>query len=355
MNRIGRPDGESSRTAVGYGRKVIMSDALDARLEFRALESGDSAADVGDEVQRGLSCTPKTLPCKLFYDSAGSELFERICRLPEYYLTRTEQAILCERADSIARVAGRVEDIIELGSGSSLKTRILIEAFQDRQGALRYVPIDISAGFLRESAVALLADYQGLSICAIAGEYASALQSLPERRGSRLFLFLGSNIGNFDPNEAAEFLRGIRNQMSRDDHLLIGVDRVKDREILEAAYNDSAGVTAEFNLNLLRRINAELGGKFDPESFEHFAPYITERSRIEMRLISRRDQTVEVGALDRHFHFAEGEYIHTENSHKYTLAAFASICSKAGLAIQEHWEDELGWFSVMLLKLDSSA
>ena len=300
-------------------------------------------------VAAGLNRPNKTLPCRFFYDAVGSQIFEDICGLPEYYLTRTERAILSENADAMIAAAGENPLLVEFGSGSSCKTRLLIEAALERHGRLHYIPIDISAEFLRDSAHILLDDYDGLHITALAAEYNDAIAAVPAHNGPRLFLFLGSNIGNFEPEEATRFLRHVRSSMGPHDTMLLGVDLVKDVATLEAAYNDGDGVTAAFNKNLLVRINRELEADFDLDAFQHTAPFVAEKSRIEMRLLSTRRQTVRIGALKQEFAFAAGEILHTENSHKHTLPGFAAIAREAGLVMQECWTDEREWFAVVLL------
>jgi L-histidine Nalpha-methyltransferase len=330
----------------------MLRDQRPGELTFIDIPSHAEA--LGDVVAEGLSAHPKRLPCRYFYDTFGSHLFERICQLPEYYLTRTEQSILERSAPEIARAAGDGAMLVEFGSGSSCKTRILIEAFLERQRRLHYVPIDISREFLRTSAHALLSDYDRLSITAVAAEYNDGIERLPDHDGPRLVLFLGSNIGNFSPEEAVGFLRRIRRQMRAGDCLLIGVDLLKSRDVLEAAYNDSAGVTEAFNKNLLLRVNRELGADFDTDAFEHFAPLLDEPARIEMRLISNRQQMVTVGAIGRTFRLAAGEYIHTENSHKYSPSAFEAVCQAAGWAVEARWTDDHEWFAVALLRPEAA-
>ena len=300
-------------------------------------------------VADGFQKTPKSIPALFFYDTPGSQLFEQICKLPEYYPTRTEYKILTDNArDIIETITGEVE-LVEFGSGSSAKTRVLINAILADQTHLHYIPTDISTDFLLESSIALKNEYDALSITAIAAEHSDTLHLLPEGgRQSRLFLFLGSNIGNFDPEEAISFIGQIRRRMREEDYLLIGFDLVKDHQVLFDAYNDRTGVTAEFNKNLLARVNRELGGYFDLDLFGHHAPFVEAHSRIEMRLISRCDQQVYVGGLGQRFNFAEGEYIHTENSYKYTLESFSSLCEAAGMRMGEYYLDECGWFAVGL-------
>ena len=304
-----------------------------------------------DAVADGFQKTPKSIPALFFYDTPGSQLFEQICKLPEYYPTRTEHKILMDNARAIiGTLTGEVE-LVELGSGSSAKTRILINTILANQPYLHYIPTDISTDFLLESSIVLKNEYEPLSITAIAAEHSDALRLLPEGGGqSRLFLFLGSNIGNSEWEEAISFIGQIRRRMCEEDRLLIGFDLVKDRQVLFDAYNDKAGVTAEFNKNLLVRINRELGGDFDLDLFDHYAPFVEEHSRIEMRLISRCDQGVYVGRLGQRFDFEKGEYIHTENSYKYTLEDFSSLCEAAEMKMQAYWLDERGWFAVGLLR-----
>ena len=304
-------------------------------------------------VVEGLSRSPRTLPCRFFYDETGSAIFERICDLPEYYPTRTERAIFARHAAEMIRAVGApVIGMTELGSGSSCKTRLLIEAALERQARLSYTPIDISGDFLRASAATLLREYPELDVTAVAGEYRDALHALPTFTAPHLFLFLGSNIGNFEPDEAAELLRDLRSRMRAEDRLLIGVDLVKDVTVLEAAYADAAGVTAEFNKNLLTRINREIGADFDLDQWEHRAPFVAEKSRIEMWLVSRTAQTVtlcpELGD-EMSFAFEKGEGIHTENSHKYTRDGFDALCRRADLSVRHTWTDADDHFAVFLL------
>jgi dimethylhistidine N-methyltransferase len=302
-----------------------------------------------DTVYSGLSAEPKRLPPRLFYDREGSDLFEEITDLPEYYPTRTEQAILEENADEIVGMAGGPIAMIEFGSGSSRKTRVLIEAALRRQKRLDYAPIDISRAFLHETSQRLLDEYPDLSVTAVAGEYFDAAVNLPRSPCPRLILFLGSNIGNLAEDEAVEFLTRVCHAMEPEDRLLVGTDMVKDVTVLEAAYNDAQGVTARFNANVLQRINLELGGEFDLAAFRHHAPFDEAHQRIEMRLVSLRDQTVRIESLDTEFRFSEGEAIVTEWSQKYTRERFAAIAEPAGLRIEKSWSDGKGWFTEYLL------
>ncbi len=331
-----------------------MKQGLPAGVNLMKAPKHDSQQSLKDAVAEGLKKTPKSIPPLFFYNTAGSQLFEQICKLPEYYPTRTEQKILTDNARAIIETfAGEVE-LVELGSGSSSKTRVLIDATLANQTHLHYIPTDISADFLLESSIALKSEYEPLSITAIAAEHSDALRLLPEAGNqSRLFLFLGSNIGNSEREEAISFIGQICHRMREEDRLLIGFDLVKDRQVLFDAYNDEAGVTAAFNKNLLVRINRELVGEFDLNLFDHYAPFVEEHSRIEMRLISRCAQRVHVECLGQGFDFEEGEYIHTENSYKYTLEGFGSLCAAAGMKMQEYYLDERGWFAVGVFRKSS--
>ena len=324
---------------------MTVSDACRLRL----VEVPCTEASFKDAVLCGLGHARKSLPCRFFYDAPGSRLFEEICELPEYYPTRTEEAILVGAVAEIASTSPAGLSLVELGSGSSRKTRLLIEVLLERHKALHYVAIDISSGFLAESARTLLARYPGLSVTAIGGEYREAFLHLPPREGPRLLLLLGGNIGNFEEDEAVDLLRLAAAAVGPDGQLLVGFDRLKDPRILENAYNDAAGVTAAFNKNLLGRINRELGGEFDVDTFEHAAPFVASGSRVEMLLVSTRSQTVRVEALGRSFAFAAGEAIHTESCHKYDVASFTRLAGAAGLAVVRLFSDPLGWFSLALL------
>lgn len=330
---------QAAQASTGSGDRLCL-----VRVPCATEDSGLAGA-----VQAGLGGFPKSLPCRFFYDDAGSRLFEEICRLPEYYATRTEREILLRAAPEIVAAAGEGAVLAELGSGSSAKTRLLIDAFLARQDELHYVPIDISAAFLEESAHALLRCFPGLRVTAIGGEYLDAVPHLPRHDGPLLVLFLGGNVGNLDESEAGAFLAAVAAGLSPRDRLLVGFDRLKERSVIERAYDDGAGVTAAFNRNLLARINRELGGEFDLDAFDHAAPFVEERARIEMHLVSRRAQKVRVAALGRTFSFDQGETIHTENSHKYDLAGIECLCGAAGLGVVRVWSDPLEWFSLALL------
>jgi dimethylhistidine N-methyltransferase len=297
------------------------------------------------DVLAGLSVRPKRLPPKYFYDEAGSQLFEQITALPEYYPTRTELAILREHAADIAGVLGPKTALIEFGSGSTRKVRILLEA---APGIEAYVPVDISAEMLSQEATQLQHDRPRLRVLPVAADFTQPFRLPGAIVGlSRAGFFPGSTIGNFEPHDASAFLAHARRMLGRKAVLIIGVDLVKDTNVLNAAYDDAAGVTAKFNLNLLARINHELGADFDLYSFSHEAFYNCERHRIEMHLASRKRQKVRVAG--RVIEFRAGETIHTENSYKYTLESFGALARGAGWTPAAVWTDERSYFSVHAL------
>jgi L-histidine Nalpha-methyltransferase len=324
------------------------------------VEGGESAGEPPEAfahaVRAGLRANPKTLPCRYFYDEQGSRLFERICDLPEYYLTRTEDAILQQHAD--AMVAGWLADpvMVELGSGSSSKTRRLIAAALKAYGALHYVPIDVSKTILEESAEDLVRAFPNLRVTGFAANYRDALAGVVERfNRPKLFVFLGSSLGNYEFDEAVDLLSLIARSMDPSDRLLLGTDLDKDPKILEAAYDDAQGVTARFNLNLLERINRELGGRFDLDRFQHQARYRADLRRVEMHLVSRTNQDVEIPGAGLTVSFAEGESIHSENSHKYTLEMLATLADQAGFHEEAAWTDPQTRFRLQRWKPRPSA
>jgi len=324
---------------------------LSSRYSLAESDPRDRREDFHGEIAEGLSAERKWIPCRFLYDEAGSGLFEEICDLPEYYVTRAERQILEDHADEIAASFAEAVSLAELGSGSSAKTRLLIEAFLHRQGTLRYVPVDISLSMLDESARELLDDYGGLEIHAIASEYVDGLRRVRGETGRpKLIAWLGSNVGNFDRVAAGRFLRRIREALYERDRLLLGVDLRKDRAVLEAAYDDAAGVTARFNLNLLERINRDLDGGFDVGAFEHRATYLEDEGRVVLELVSRRDQQVSIGALDLVVELRDGEAIHTEDSYKYSHEEVAALAAAADLEVERSWLDERGYFSLHLLR-----
>jgi len=317
----------------------MTGDSLTVPQQISAPETLDFLADV----IAGLSSNPRTLPCKYFYDERGAALFQKICELPEYYITRTEIDILDRNRAEIASHLGSNIELIGLGTGAGTKTRILIEALDS---PAVYVPVDISDKQLCESSALFRKSFRDLEILPVCADYLQpvALPS-PSRKAARnIVYFPGSTIGNFEPDEAAEFLRRIANVCHPDGGLLIGADLKKDPHVLEAAYNDSAGITAQFNLNLLDRVSRELGADFDLDQWRHGAIYNSSAGRIEMYLISEIDQFVH---LDEHkFHFRRGEKITTEFSYKYAPEDFAALAAKAGFEFARIWTDDARLFGV---------
>jgi L-histidine N-alpha-methyltransferase len=368
----------------------------------RGSEEAGRRAEFARHVRSGLTATPKQLHSRYLYDEEGSRLFEQICDLPEYYLTRAEHEILERYAGDIVAAIPGCETLVELGSGSAVKSRILIGALLDHSPGLRYIPVDISSEILEEASLGLLSDFPKLSVTALAAEYEEGLRVLPgltsasaeipaphDGNGSgagnghgtdalafagrekceaknaapasspatppKLVLWLGSNIGNLHREEAAGFLSRIAAILTPRDALLVGIDRRKSRAVLEPAYDDAAGVTVRFNLNLLTRINRELGGTFDRTGFQHSSRYNEIAGRIETHLVSRRDQSVFLrGAGEPGYpltvRFAAGERIHTENSYKYSDAEIAALAAASGLVIERQFQDSAGLFSDVLFR-----
>nr|WP_119590780.1 L-histidine N(alpha)-methyltransferase [Streptomyces scabiei] len=309
--------------------RTLPEDATDAALR----------ADVLD----GLTRTPKTLPPKWFYDARGSELFERITELPEYYPTRAEREILVGRAGEIAAASG-ARTLVELGSGSSDKTRHLLDAMP---GLHTYVPVDVSESALRQAGEALVAERPGLNVHALIADFTAELD-LPGTPGPRLVVFLGGTIGNLVPAERAAFLAAVRALLAPGDALLLGTDLVKDEAVLVAAYDDAAGVTAEFNKNVLNVVDRELGADFDPDAFDHVALWNAECEWIEMRLRSRTAQTVKIPALDLAVDFEAGEELRTEVSAKFRREGVRAELASAGMELTHWWTDEQGRFALSL-------
>ncbi|HSG39609.1 MAG TPA: L-histidine N(alpha)-methyltransferase [Thermoanaerobaculia bacterium] len=323
-------------------------DRSEARLRLRHVAAERVAPTFAEDVRRGLTSTPKFLYPKYFYDELGSRLFEAITALPEYYVTRAEAEILRAHAAEIAgSVPGPVR-LVELGSGDGQKTRLLIEALIASQGPLEYLPIDISESAVQVSSRALLLAYPDLRVNAYVGEYHSAMAEI-HRKGSQgvhtLVLFLGSTLGNLDPDERRALLSDIRRLLEPGDALLLGVDLKKPEDVLIPAYDDPLGVTAAFNLNLLARINRELEGGFDVKAFRHRALYNRTAGRIEMHLESREDQTVPVRGLDLEIPFTKGETIFTESSYKFDLGQIAALASWSGFELRRTWKDSAGRFA----------
>ncbi|MFI2666341.1 L-histidine N(alpha)-methyltransferase [Micromonospora carbonacea] len=310
------------------------------------LEEQDLGRSLRDDVRTGLTARPKWLPPKWFYDARGSELFEEITRLPEYYPTRAERSVLARRAGDVAELTG-AKTLIELGSGSSEKTRLLLDAFTRRGGLGTFVPLDVSVSALRQSTEQIATDYPGLRVRGIVGDFTRHLDRLPTG-GRRLVIFLGGTIGNLLPAERAGFLAAMRASLEPGDWLLIGTDLVKDPSIVVPAYDDAAGVTAEFNRNVLRVVNRELGADFDPEAFAHVALWDPEQEWIEMRL--RAERPVRARVLDLDVEFAAGEELRTEVSAKFRPAGIAGELAAAGFTAREFWTDDDGLFGVTLAR-----
>jgi L-histidine Nalpha-methyltransferase len=313
------------------------------------LEQRPVSEIVGD-VFEGLTKTPKSLPPRLFYDAAGSALFEEITRLPEYYLTRTESRLLQQYSGEIAKRVGANVSVIELGAGTAAKTGTILKALSQRQLRVNYYPVDISVSALQVAEQSLNGSYPRVRVHPVATNYIADSQFLESVSGRKLVLYLGSSIGNFEPHEAQELLRRMRAHMQQGDYLLLGTDLVKNTSILIPAYDDAHGVTARFNKNILARINRELGSNFDLDLFRHLAVWNPERSRIEMHLESTLDQTVKVKLIGLEVHFKKGERIHTENSYKYTIAGVRDFLLSTGFEVESTWTDPNNWFGTHLAR-----
>jgi L-histidine N-alpha-methyltransferase len=314
--------------------------------------------EFAEDVKYGLSAKSKYLKPKYFYDHTGSELFEEICRQPEYYLTRTEASILGTYSSTIARMQRDDSTaIIELGSGSSSKTRILIQAFLGtKQKSIYYYPIDISHSILQNTVKILSNEFPNIQIVGLPADFLEGIDKANEfisyknSSAKKIIVFLGSSIGNFERKEAGLFLKVLANKLNEDDSLLIGFDLHKSEKILNTAYNDSAGITAKFNLNILHRINKELGGEFDSSLFEHRAFYNKDNRRIEMHLVSTCKQHVYIREIDRTVDFERGESIHTENSYKYMLKQIDALAKRCNLKVRKHFTDPNCWFDLAVFR-----
>jgi L-histidine Nalpha-methyltransferase len=316
------------------------------RFTFHDLAPGEES--FRDAILKGLGRNPKSIPCKFLYDAWGSALFEEICRLPEYYPTRTEIAILEQNATAIAARIGPHSRLIEFGAGAITKARILLRAL-DRPAA--YVPVDISREHLRDAAASLAEDFLSLPVVAVCADYTRPflLPPLPGPDGKRVGFFPGSTIGNFEPDAAVAFLANYARILGPGGEMVIGVDLKKDPEILEAAYDDRTGVTARFNLNLFERINRELDGDLDVDRFEHVAFYNETEGRIEIYIRSLANQ--EAWIAGRHLRFGKGELVHTEYSYKYSIAEFRALAARAGFRLLYTWTDPARLFSVHYFRL----
>ena len=334
---------------------MAQSKLEQSRLAIHDLARRNGRAEFARNVRSGLSSYPKHLFPKYLYDELGSRLFEAICEIDEYYLTRAEDKILTVYADEIVRALPNCKTLIELGSGSAQKTRKIIEAIIRQRGELLFIPVDISATALEKSSHALLDSYPNLKINAYAADYYEALEALPPLGPNpALVLFLGSNIGNFEPDEAADFLRAIRRVLRPEDALLLGADLKKDARTLEAAYDDSLGVTRAFIVNELERINRELGANFDLWAFGLRSLYNESAGRVEVYLESLRSQTANIRALDMSVNFDAGERIHLENSYKFDMDGLKLLGRQSGFDLERTWLDEEKLFSSNLFRVSEA-
>jgi L-histidine Nalpha-methyltransferase len=320
-----------------------VADAIRIESHLAGAEQRSLAEDVLD----GLTQPFKELPPKHFYDARGAELFDRICELPEYYPTRAERAILADRASELARLTGAAE-LVELGSGTAAKTRVLLDALYEAGTLERYVPVDVTESMVRDCAERLTEEYPGLRVHGVIGDFERHLEHVPAPVGPRIVAFLGGTIGNFPPGSRRRVLRKIRRLLGPEDHLLMGTDLVKDPQVLEAAYDDAEGVTAEFNRNVLRVLNRELDAGFDPEDFEHVALFDRQHEWIEMRLRARRAHTTLVRALDLRVRFEAGEEMRTEISAKFTPERLRADLTAAGMELVRWLTDPEELFALTL-------
>jgi L-histidine Nalpha-methyltransferase len=313
--------------------------------------------DFQRDVREGLTAQRKWLPPRWFYDALGSALFDAICFLPEYYVMRAEAEVLTTHREEIAAAFGTNVRLVELGSGAARKTRILLDVLTRQQAEVDYVPVDVDAGMLERSARELLNDYANLRVRPVTSDFtrpSGALAAAGAFEGRTIVLFLGSTIGNLDPDAAIAMLRDLRNGLRPGDALFLGADLRKSRDVLEPAYDDPLGITAAFNLNLLVRINRELRGHFALDAFRHRAFYDEVQGRIEMHLVSQRAQRVRIDALDLEIAFEEGETIHTESSYKHDETTLAALAAGSGFTIEQRWTDSREWFADVLMRVGSS-
>jgi dimethylhistidine N-methyltransferase len=325
------------------------------RLRWITLNSSEIIINAGADIIQGLNQTPKTLPCRYFYDDRGSELFEQICDLREYYPTRTEQAILETYAQEVAQLTGRCE-LVELGSGSSRKTRLLLDAYSQLNDYLHYCPIDVNGGILKTTALELLRQYPMLRLCGLAGTYEQALTQLSQAGlENRMLIFLGSTLGNLDEGECNCFLDLIQQTLQPGEFLLLGVDLQKSIDLLEAAYNDTQGVTAAFNLNILNHLNHQFQGNFDLNQFTHLAFYNSVDHQIEMHLRSLKPQTAILQGLEYQVDFQAGETMRTEISRKFYLPSLIATLEQYALSPLHIWTDSQAWCALLLCQRQCTA
>ena len=312
--------------------------------------SPGGGAEMAHDVRRGLTSRPKELSPKYFYDELGSQLFERITELPEYYPTRAERSILAESSPEILAAAGEPGTLVELGSGSASKTRHLLDAMSDCDSLDTYVPVDISEEITQETAAALVTEYPGITIRGLVCDFERDLERIPDRGGGRLVAFLGGTIGNLYPEARRAFLARLAALLGPEDRILLGTDLVKEPARLEAAYNDSEGVTSEFNKNVLTVLNRELGAEFDLDAFEHVARYDAAEARMDIRLRSLADQVIRVDGLDLDVGFQAGEEMRTEVSAKFTRPHLERIYAESGLALDGWFTDAPGDYALSLAR-----
>ncbi len=331
---------------------MIIQDLLPTEkksIEAIKVPTARQVPDLAEDVRQNMLQAPYSLPPKYFYDHRGSVLFDQICNTPEYYPTRTESELLRRYCQHIINQL-QLHHIIELGSGTSRKTRHLFDACQYLNKYPAYWPFDVCEPMLIETAEQLMVQYDWLNVQPLEGDYSAGLSHLPKPDGHSLYVFLGSSIGNFTETEAINFLKEVRKHMTNGDTLLLGIDRVKDADVLEAAYNDEQGVTAEFNLNVLSVLNQQLGANFNLQQFDHQAVFNESASQIEMYLHSTAQQTIAFAELDEQLELEDGEKILTEISRKYTLDGIASLLNQAELEILDHFEPENEYFSLILAR-----
>ncbi|MEM6960426.1 MAG: L-histidine N(alpha)-methyltransferase [Myxococcota bacterium] len=352
MNYIQVDPDRRARRFYSEHRSPVSSEAP-GHVQYRVLNSAEllglhrGKREFAHEILTGLAGVPKRLASKYFYDDTGSRLFRQIMTLPEYYLTRCEREILCEHgADILGHLRGRSVNLVDLGAGDGTKTLLIADRASEADVDLRYVPIDISKGAMEGLIERVEQTRPGLRCCGLVSEYIDGVHWLGAQQDSRahLVLLLGSNIGNFDRAQSRDFLRRLWSAMRDQDYLLIGFDLKKDIDLMQRAYNDDQGITRAFNLNLLERINRELGGHFDPEKFQHFAPYNIHAGAMESYLVSVEAQEVFVEALEQKFEFAPWEPIQTECSYKFLMSDVESLARETGFSIVSNYYDRKGWF-----------
>ena len=322
---------------------------MNYRVRCLTIEPARVIPDVVEDVRNGLLDPPRSLPPKYFYDATGSMLFSRICDTPEYYPTRTEDQLLVHHSKEIIKDV-KPNQILELGSGSSQKTRRLFDACELVDHTCSYAPFDVCEDILEQTAGELETEYNWLEVTPLLGDYHAGLGNLPGHDGRRMFVFLGSTIGNFNPQQAKEFLDEVYSIMNEGDYLLLGADRIKSKDILDAAYNDNSGITAEFNLNLLQVLNRELDADFDMDNFRHLAFFNRELSRIEMHLVCTDNHTVNIRKLGESVTFNADDEILTEISHKYTFEGIENLLAGSQFEICRHYEPENRFFSLLLAR-----